>query len=285
MTDLSENIEDDNENGFPDLEIFQVKFLGITRIDAAKSEQATSSAIKNIISTAKGECLTHILSNLLFIENKCIPFFFVCFIASGKKLQRLKLSICPKGIETFDMVTGVTLHRVSIYRISYCSADAAHNNVFAFIAGRVNSTNEMCNNDTDELTCYAFLCAKRKIAYNLTVTVARNFERAFDIWKKSEQYSIENLNTNTLHMKSNERNYNDNLIQNDAHSKSILIDFNSDTTNTITPIERQRKILQTTWVSFDDEPLLNDDDNIDGMQPMHGKIFENNLWDMNIKCS
>lgn len=212
------------------------------------------------------------------------------FTASGKKLQRLKLSICPKGIETFDAVTGETLHKVSIYQISYCSADAAHNNVFAFISGRANGTN-MCNNDTDELTCYAFVCAKRKIAYNLTVTVAKNFERAYELWKKSEQHkteqcAIDRLN-NTATIKSNrpkERHRTDNRIQNDAR-KSLLIDFNSDTTNNSTSAERQRQHLQTTWVSFDDEPLLNDDTN--NMQPMSGKIFENNLWDMNLNvmCS
>lgn len=208
---------------------------------------------------------------------------------SSKKLQRLKLSICPKGIETFDAVTGETLHKVSIYRISYCSADASHSNVFAFIAG-AGRDDEMCNNDTDELTCYAFLCAKRKIAYNLTITVAKNFERAYDMWKKSEQRKIEQcqserLNGNTLQTTKknhpNVQNHTDNRIQSDGR-KNLLIDFNSDTN---TPVERQH-LLQTAWVSFDDEPLLNDVDNkIDDHQPISGKIFENNLWDMNVMCS
>lgn len=55
LTDLSENLDDENEFGYPDLEIFQVKFLGSTTIDAAKSEEATANAIKSIISTAKGK--------------------------------------------------------------------------------------------------------------------------------------------------------------------------------------------------------------------------------------
>ncbi|XP_031624144.1 low density lipoprotein receptor adapter protein 1-A-like [Contarinia nasturtii] len=256
LTDLSENYEDDCENAYSDLEIFQAKFLGSTTIQAAKSEKATANAIKSIISSAK---------------------------ASGKKLQRIKLSVCARGIETFDAMTGVTLHKVSIYQISYCSADAAHSNVFAFIAGQRDS-HEMCNNDTDELTCYAFLCAKRKIAYNLTVTVAKNFERAYDMWKKSEvrskteQYDMDRSmgQTNTLQIKSNlssnERNC--------SNRKSLLIDFNSDT---LTSVERQRQLLQNAWVSFDDEPLLNNDN--DDMQPVSGKIFENNLWDGNAICS
>lgn len=205
-------------------------------------------------------------------------------------MQRLKLSICPKGIETFDAVTGETLHKVSIYRISYCSADAAHSNVFAFIAGTgLTNTDddEMCNNDTDELTCYAFLCAKRKIAYNLTITVAKNFERAYDLWKKSKQHKSESerLNGNTLQtvnsIKTNEpTNYN--LNQNDVR-KNLLIDFNSDTAASVD----RKRLLQTAWVSFDDEPLLNNDNNNDddNRQPMPSKMFENNLWDMNVLCS
>lgn len=186
-------------------------------------------------------------------------------------------------------MTGETLHKVSIYRISYCSADAVNTNVFAFIAGRRNAQ-EMHNDENDELTCYAFLCAKRKIAQNLTITVARNFERAHDIWKKTEEKNKiaqhcnnDRLDVNTLHFKatdSNERNCIDNLPQNGAR-KSLLIDFNSDT---LTPAADQRQFLKTAWVSFDDEPLLNEKDNNDAT-PMPGKIFENNLWDMNVMCS
>lgn len=57
LSDVSENFDDDaSENGFSNLEIFTVKFLGSTTVQAAKSEIATANAIKNIISAAKGEC-------------------------------------------------------------------------------------------------------------------------------------------------------------------------------------------------------------------------------------
>lgn len=54
LTELSENT-DDNEKGtdYLDLEIFQVKFLGSTAVDAPQSEKVTAHAIKNIISAAK----------------------------------------------------------------------------------------------------------------------------------------------------------------------------------------------------------------------------------------
>lgn len=219
-------------------------------------------------------------------------------------MQRLKLSICPRGIETFDAQTGETLHRVSIYKISYCSADAAHSNVFAFIAGAqpkctrndMDSDDDNEDNDngsaSDELICYAFLCAKRKIAHNLTITVAKNFERAYELWKKSEQREreqceLDRLNGNTLQIKSNQHSNQVNRIQND-NRKNLLIDFHSDAATTAmaatnhTINERQQQMLhQTNWVSFDDEPLMNN--NINDMQPMmSGKVFQNNLWDMNV---
>lgn len=63
LSDLSENFDDDGgENRFSDLEIFTVKFLGSTTVKAAKSDEATANAIKNIISTAKGERI-HISMN------------------------------------------------------------------------------------------------------------------------------------------------------------------------------------------------------------------------------
>lgn len=79
LTDLSESFDDNNENGYPDLEIFQVKFLGSAKIDAAKSEEATSSAIKSIISTAKGECSISYQMTQINIFNIFI-FFLHCSV-------------------------------------------------------------------------------------------------------------------------------------------------------------------------------------------------------------
>lgn len=56
FTEFSDN-NDENEksNELSDLEIFQVKFLGSTTVDAPKSEKVTANAIKSIITTAKGK--------------------------------------------------------------------------------------------------------------------------------------------------------------------------------------------------------------------------------------
>lgn len=61
-------------------------------------------------------------------------------------------------------------------RISYCSADATHDHVFAFIATNLNETME----------CHAFLCPKRKMAQTVTLTVAQAFNTAYEAWQLSQ---------------------------------------------------------------------------------------------------
>jgi len=61
-------------------------------------------------------------------------------------------------------------------RISYCSADATHDHVFAFIATNLNETME----------CHAFLCPKRKMAQTVTLTVAQAFNTAYQAWQLSQ---------------------------------------------------------------------------------------------------
>ena len=54
-------------------------------------------------------------------------------------------------------------HDTSILRISYCSTDTTHNNVFAFIATNKNET----------LECHAFAAQHRKMAQAATLTIAQ----------------------------------------------------------------------------------------------------------------
>lgn len=82
LSDLSENFDEDGggggENGFSDLDIFTVKFLGSTTVKAAKSEVVTANAIKNIISTAKGECPPH----------TCLyPAYQSCMCTTGQSVE------------------------------------------------------------------------------------------------------------------------------------------------------------------------------------------------------
>lgn len=164
-----------------DAVIFNLKYLGQTVMTPAqaedknnkkmklskKSQLITTSAIKKIISASK----------------------------SQKKLPDVTIAISPKGIETFDAVTEEPLLQVPIYKISYCSIDAAHDTVFAFVSSsndketktfESKSTQQFGSPDSpvgqlessslDEeegLVLHAFQCQKRKIAHNVTMTVAR----------------------------------------------------------------------------------------------------------------
>lgn len=237
IRDFSDNHEE-LEDGFGEAITYSVKYLGNTSIPTPRAENSTADAVKKIISAAKG----------------------------NKKLQRVTLSISPKGIEMLDLTTGETLLQVSIYNISYCSADAAHDHVFAFVGTVTNpeaEVKEMCfRKDAEEvefdgpLICYAFLCQKRKMAQTVTLTVARSFERAYQIWQ-SKQFNAERkrkelakLNSTNRAESSNNGSSSTNGGQRDEIS--LLIDFNSDLTAEICSKDH-RELLQNTWVSFEDD--------------------------------
>lgn len=178
--------------------------------------------------------------------------------------MRVNLSVSPKGIEVLDTVSGETLHGISINRISYCSADGAYSKVFAFVASGSGGDNgsgsgsdcdrALDNVDVDDLTCYAFLCGKRKMAHNLTITVAKNFERAFNLWKKFEQTKATAYRGNDDTAKHcAQYDSNDARRPSDKGRDNVLIDFDSDGMQAT-----QRRLLQTAWVSFDDDSATDD---------------------------
>lgn len=121
---------------------FALKYIGSTLVESATSEAATADAVKAILNLSK---------------------------AAGKKMSRVNLAVSTRGIKVTNLSTNelqleVSIYRywildclisllISIFRISYCSADAAHSQVFAFIATNPNET----------LECHAFLCPKRKV--------------------------------------------------------------------------------------------------------------------------
>lgn len=248
IRDFSDNHEE-LEDGLNDVITYSVKYLGNTTIPTPRSESSTGDAVKRIITAAKG----------------------------NKKLQRVTLSISPKGIEMLDVTSGETLLQVSIYNISYCSADSAHDHVFAFVGTTTSpeaEVKEMCfRKDAVEvdfegpLVCYAFLCQKRKMAQTVTLTVARSFERAYQIWQNKQFHAerkrkeLEKLNAcNRAESGSSSgecsRAENDQLKskapRDESDARSLLIDFNSELTAEICSKDH-RDLLQNTWVSFDDD--------------------------------
>uniref|UniRef100_A0A2M4AC43 Putative low density lipoprotein receptor adaptor protein 1 n=2 Tax=Anopheles triannulatus TaxID=58253 RepID=A0A2M4AC43_9DIPT len=264
IRDFSENHEEP-EDGSDEAISYSVKYLGNTPVPTPRSENATSEAVKSIITAAKGV----------------------------KKLQRVSLSISPKGIEMNDSATGETLLQVSIYQISYCSADANHDHVFAFVGctlGTEAEVKEMCFRRTAEeinlegpLVCHAFLCQKRKMAQTVTLTVARSFERAYQIWqnkqfhaerkrKDLEQRMERELGTSAGSSSSSDLKRKagtqpelgsfsgekksakaDSGEDGSGECRSLLIDLNSDLSEICTNTHHHRELLQNTWVSFEDD--------------------------------
>jgi len=94
-----------------------------------------------------------------------------------RKLHRVALTISLGGIKMVDCVTNEYHLDFSIYRISYCSADATYDHVFTFIATNRNNTME----------CHAYLCPKRKMAQSATLTIAQAFNLAFECWQSSKE--------------------------------------------------------------------------------------------------
>ncbi|XP_059908082.1 low density lipoprotein receptor adapter protein 1b isoform X1 [Gadus macrocephalus] len=147
---LPENWTDTRETLLEGM-VFQLKYLGVTMVEQPKGEELSASAVKRIVATAK---------------------------ASGKKLQKVTLKVSPRGIILYDSASTQLIENISIYRISYCTADKMHDKVFAYIV-------QSQQNET--LQCHAYLCTKRKVAQAVTLTVAQAFRVAFEFWQAAKE--------------------------------------------------------------------------------------------------
>lgn len=279
MKDLSEassdglNSADDNDDdnhhhdissSSPSITTFDLKYLGSTSIDSEKSKKSTAEAIKSVISLSK---------------------------AARRKSQRVKLMVSPQGIEVINPQNGDNLLHVSIYKISYCSADAAHDHVFAFVGSENNKNDNDYNNingiPNENLSCHVFYCPKRKIAHDVTLTVARCFENAYEVWRetvnrKMLKDQIHNRRKdikeiNNINVVKIPKIQNNNIIVADAAGitnplndikqinensnngfSDLLIDLTPEIRNDLYEKDG-REYLQNTWVSFDDDNQRNND--------------------------
>lgn len=179
---------------------FFVKYVGSCLVDQAKGERSTAEAIKTIVAMAK---------------------------ASGKKLDRVAFLVNPSRVRIVDQPSQQQRLDVPIYRISYCSADAYYDHIFAFIAVNKNET----------LECYAFLCPKKKIAHAVTLTIAQAFNIAFEVWQNAKDGLHHQQNDAAMIGSScsspNEESTNKSpkqrqLLDNDRTKHVLLIDFEDD---------------------------------------------------------
>ncbi|XP_041832393.1 low density lipoprotein receptor adapter protein 1 isoform X2 [Melanotaenia boesemani] len=147
---LPENWTDTKETLLEGM-MFNVKYLGMTMVGQPKGEDMASAAIRRIVAMAR---------------------------AGAKKFRKVTLTVSPKGIIITDTETADLIENVSIYRISYCTADKTQDKVFAYVSqSQFNET----------LECHAFLCQKRKIAQAVTLTVAQAFKIALDLWEIAQE--------------------------------------------------------------------------------------------------
>ncbi|KAJ3624594.1 hypothetical protein MTP99_018206 [Tenebrio molitor] len=202
----------ENEN---DVITFKLKYLGSTVVEKMTGDNISTEAVKNIIKVTK---------------------------AGRKKLQRVHIAISLKGIVVTDL-EGNDILKISIYRISNCSTDPTHRQVFSFVSTDSHETME----------CHAFICPKRKMAETVTLAVAHAFGTAYEAWRIMPS-------TKEFTSKENERN---NINQKEEGKKSAesdiveekLIDFDDepDTENQSFDFGRPPCQENSHWVCFDDD--------------------------------
>lgn len=148
ILEFNKSDEEDSEDSSSG---YEVKYLGCTTLSAEQSQKATSAAIKSVLAS----------TNKLF---------------TGRRTsQQVILKTSSKGIEIYNKGSGELLKKISIYKISCCSIDGAYNHIFSFAA----------SGDDEILTCYVFMCPKKKITQKLSISVAKAFEAAYHDWKES----------------------------------------------------------------------------------------------------
>jgi len=208
-----------------DVVTFKLKYLGSTVVEKVLGESISTEAVKSIIKVAK---------------------------ASRKKISRVNLNISLKGIAVTDL-QGNDIIKISIYRISNCSTDASHRQVFSFVSTDSHETTE----------CHAFICSKRKLAETVTLAVAHAFSTAYEAWRilpSTRQFETKAVD------EENKKN-----TSNDAHDEDVEIKNIVDERRTLENNIMDQLIdlssngvedgycssascgSQNQWVSFEDE--------------------------------
>ncbi|XP_967390.2 low density lipoprotein receptor adapter protein 1 [Tribolium castaneum] len=197
----NDQTEIENEN---DVITFKLKYLGSTVVEKLVGDSINTEAVKNIIKVTK---------------------------ASRKKLQRVNIAISLKGIAVTDL-EGNDILKISIYRISNCSTDPTHRQVFSFVSTDAHETME----------CHAFICSKRKMAETVTLAVAHAFSTAYEAWRILPTTKEFEKNVTT---KENQQNRTNTV-------EEKLIDFgDEDQSEFATPT--CQGTMNSHWVCFDDD--------------------------------
>lgn len=217
-SEISESERLSSEN---DVVTFKLKYLGSTIVEKTIGDNINVEAVKNILKVIK---------------------------AQRKKIPRVNLAISLKGVAVTDP-QGNDILKISIYRISNCSTDASHPQIFSFTSTDATETTE----------CHAFSCAKRKLAETVALTVAHAFTTAYEAWRilpstKQFQSAMEHQ----THSSNVEELPTINEEEKSDDKEEKLIELDEDPSPLIkiprtTPRSRLQMQLQRPWVSFDDD--------------------------------
>ncbi|KAK9693338.1 Phosphotyrosine interaction domain (PTB/PID) [Popillia japonica] len=217
----NELLESDRLSNENDVVTFKLKYLGSTIVEKTIGENINVEAVKNILKVVK---------------------------AQRKKIPRVNLAISLKGVAVTDL-QGNDILKISIYRISNCSTDAAHPQIFSFTSTDATETTE----------CHAFSCTKRKLAETVALTVAHAFTTAYEAWRilpstKEFQNAMEHRNPSPLPEEISSF-FEEEKPQ---EKEEKLIELDEDPSPLIkiprsSPRSRLQMQLQRPWVSFDDE--------------------------------
>ncbi|KAI8439234.1 hypothetical protein MSG28_013075 [Choristoneura fumiferana] len=140
--------ENGGKNGSVD-----VRYAGMTPVERAASAPATAIAVRSALHSAK---------------------------TLNKKLQRVNLDISAKGIVVTDADSNDNVLSISIYKISYCSADASNARVLAVVEGRGS-----------EHVAHVFPCSRSRHARALALSLAHAFNDAYQAWQSSQASSLQ----------------------------------------------------------------------------------------------
>ncbi|XP_028042497.1 low density lipoprotein receptor adapter protein 1-like isoform X1 [Bombyx mandarina] len=134
-----------------------VRYAGSAPVERAASAPATAIGVRTALQSAK---------------------------TLKKKPQKVNVDINIKGIIVTDAETENNVLAVSIYSISYCSADVANSRVFAVVEGAKG------NDENDSHIVHVFVCSQRKQARALALSLAHAFNDAYQLWQANQAGSM-----------------------------------------------------------------------------------------------
>ncbi|VVC40002.1 PTB/PI domain,PH domain-like [Cinara cedri] len=198
---------------------FDVKYLGNTPVDSAAG--AIAEAVKTILVMAK---------------------------ASKRKPQNVTVTLNGQGIKvTESNDEKKTILDTPIERVSHCFTDSTHCNVFAFVTA---------GGQTVRSECHAFMCSKRKMAQNMSVTISQSISSVPDVWKEyNKQQQLDALAAATAAVVSKTPELISDAVQDDVQmnvaitqevKEAKLIDLSGE------PLPRQQYDT-SRWVLFEDD--------------------------------